>query len=676
MLIIQKIVYLLWYKYKVLSLLLLPMEIIYLIVITIRRYCYKCGWCVSIRLPVPVIIVGNINVGGSGKTPLTLWIAQFLIAQGWRVGIISRGYGGKIKNIPRLVMSSDDPQEVGDEPIILARHSKAPMAICKNRVKAADLLITQYQCNCLIADDGLQHYRLMRDLEIAVIDYAQGFGNGHCLPVGPLREPITRLITIPLRVANGTPHNDEYQMSLIPHHAILISDDKITRPLSDFHYEKIHAVAGIGNPERFFNMLTTAGLNIIAHPFPDHHLYQPQELEFGDNLPILMTEKDAVKCVNFSGVKSWYVPITTHMNPQFGDQILRLIGAPHSPKLNNPLRFIVIRRDNIGDLVCTIPIFNALHKQFPSAEIYALVTSYNHAVLANQPSIKQLFWYNKAKHQNKLRDKISAYWQMLVTLIKLRNYKFDYAIIPISLYEPRALRLARLIGAKRIIGFGNQSQYKKDDLVVNLPPLIKHEVERAFHVLTPLGITDQPGNLQIYPDHAALNYTQQKLAAQNWQNAGMLIGIHISARKPSQRWATINFINLIKVLYENYQARFILFWSPGEINNLAHPGDDDKAHEILTSVKELSVLAFPSSELKDLIAGIAMCNVMICSDGGAMHIAAGLGKPIICLFGKSDAYRWHPWGVPYELLQSVNQDVSDISVNDVRQAFANHYSAK
>ncbi|CAK0763477.1 Glycosyl transferase family protein [Gammaproteobacteria bacterium] len=332
------------------------------------------------------------------------------------------------------------------------------------------------------------------------------------------------------------------------------------------------------------------------------------------------------------------------------------------------LKFLVIRRDNIGDLVCTTPVFVALRNHFPSAEIHALVTSYNHAVLENNPTvIDQIVWYGKAKHQPTLGGKITAYWRRITLLVKLRHTRFDYAIIPTPCYEPRSLRLARLIGAKRVIGFGNSDQYRTKDYVIPQSVRSGHHVECTFQVLTAFGITAQPGPVQIFPDSAALRYARERIAAQGW-SARLLIGIHISARKPSQRWPAECFALLMARLRARYPVGFLLFWSPGDTHHPAHPGDNAKAAEIMNAVAGLPVLAFPSAEVSCLIGGIACCDFMVCSDGGAMHLAAGLGKPIVCFFGKSNAQHWHPWGVPHELLQPPSQEVSDISVEEALHA--------
>ncbi|CAK0745095.1 Tetraacyldisaccharide 4'-kinase [Gammaproteobacteria bacterium] len=301
---------------------LLPLENLYCGVMKFRRYAHQRGWLHSERLPVPVLVVGNITVGGTGKTPLVLWLAKFLETNGWKPGILSRGYGGKIGNKPREVFSEDDPKEVGDEPLLLARRSKVPVAVCTKRTSAGNLLISRHGCTCLICDDGLQHYALERDVEIVVTDRARGFGNGHCLPAGPLREPISRMAKTHLQIAHGVPlAPGEYAMSLELGLAVSIGSPKVLRPLSDFQTTPVHAVAGIGHPDRFFDALRAKGLNIIPHPFPDHFLFQ--NFDFGDCFPIMMTEKDAVKCSFLS--EGWYVPAEAVLPLEFGKKVLDLL---------------------------------------------------------------------------------------------------------------------------------------------------------------------------------------------------------------------------------------------------------------------------------------------------------------------------------------------------------------
>lgn len=268
----------------------------------------------AVRVPVPVIVVGNISVGGTGKTPLTLWLVEQAIALGFRPGVISRGHGGHANAYPLRVDAGTDPAECGDEPALIAGRGGVPVAVAPDRIAAARLLIEQDRVDLLIADDGLQHYRLARDLELCVIDGARGLGNGARLPAGPLREPAGRLSTVdavivngPLRVplpAHGRP---QLTMRLATDRATRLVGGE-TRPLSAFAGQTVRAVAGIGHPPRFFAALEAAGLVVMPQPFPDHHRYAASDLAFGDTRPLLMTEKDAVKCRAFAEPHWWMVP--------------------------------------------------------------------------------------------------------------------------------------------------------------------------------------------------------------------------------------------------------------------------------------------------------------------------------------------------------------------------------
>ncbi|CAK0762811.1 tetraacyldisaccharide 4'-kinase [Gammaproteobacteria bacterium] len=330
---VESLVQAVWYGGHPLGWILRPIGMLYCVVATIRHQGYRRGWFSATRLPVPVIVVGNLTVGGAGKTPLVLWVIRFLVAQGRRPGIISRGYGGRVGDLPREVGANDDPSEVGDEPLLLARRAGVPVAVCRWRARAGELLHTRHGCDCLVADDGLQHYALARDVEIAVTDRTRGLGNGRCLPAGPLREPIGRLAQVALRVAHGPPEPGEHTMTLNPGDAVALIDGITSRPLATFRDTPVHAVAGIGHPPRFFATLRAAGLTVIAHPFPDHHSFRPAELVFGDGLPVLMTEKDAVKCATFASVGQWYVPVAAQLAPEFGICLLELLDE--KPTLSN-----------------------------------------------------------------------------------------------------------------------------------------------------------------------------------------------------------------------------------------------------------------------------------------------------------------------------------------------------
>jgi tetraacyldisaccharide 4'-kinase len=291
----------------------------------LRRGLYRRGWLHSEALPVPVLVVGNVSVGGTGKTPLTIALAEALGARGWRPGVASRGYGGSAEG-PLLLGEAPDPAVAGDEPCLI-RAAGVPVAVGRDRPAAARLLVAA-GCDLVIADDGLQHYRLRRDVEICVIDGARRFGNGRLLPAGPLREPQARLAEVDFRVCNGgEPAPGEVPMSLAGDEAQRLAEPAQRRPLADFAGRRVHAVAAIGHPERFFAGLRARGIEVVAHAFPDHHAYRPEDLAFGDGLPVLMTAKDAVKCVAWAGPDWWSVPVRAELPQAFLDALAaRLAG--------------------------------------------------------------------------------------------------------------------------------------------------------------------------------------------------------------------------------------------------------------------------------------------------------------------------------------------------------------
>lgn len=286
---------------------LVPAEWLYGAVGALRRAGYRRGWLGSRRVARPVVVVGNLTVGGVGKTPLVAWLAARLTAAGRRPGIASRGYRGTSHGV-RLVAPEDPAALVGDEPLLLARRRVAPVAVGRERAAAADLLIAA-GCDVIVCDDGLQHYALARDVEIAVVDGERRLGNGHLLPAGPLREPARRLREVDAVVVNGgVAGAGELAMRLLPGEAVRIRDGA-RAPLAAFAGGPVHAVAGIGNPARYFRMLRDAGLDPIEHPLDDHARAGAGSLAFGDHKPVLMTEKDAVKCADLADERYWYVPV-------------------------------------------------------------------------------------------------------------------------------------------------------------------------------------------------------------------------------------------------------------------------------------------------------------------------------------------------------------------------------
>jgi tetraacyldisaccharide 4'-kinase len=318
-----------WYNSSPVSIFLLPLSWLFCAVAILRRWSYGMGLLKVHRLPVPVVVVGNISVGGTGKTPLVAWLVAYLKQQGYRPGIVSRGYGGGANHWPQQVRPDSDPRMVGDEAILLARRSNCPMSVGPDRVAAANALLEYTDCDFIVSDDGMQHYALGRDMEIAVVDGVRRFGNGHCLPAGPLREPQSRLKTVDMVITNGVAGVREYSMKLEPDMLWNLPSPQVHKPLSAFRGKTVHAVAGIGNPQRFFTQLGESGIDVIEHPFPDHHPFKAADIQFDDGLPVLMTEKDAVKCFDFAQERHWCVPVQAQIDDRFIQVFERLLGKCH-----------------------------------------------------------------------------------------------------------------------------------------------------------------------------------------------------------------------------------------------------------------------------------------------------------------------------------------------------------
>lgn len=313
-----------WYEDVFIATWLTAFTMLFVDIARFRRFLYRKNILKTTTLPCPVIIVGNISVGGTGKTPLVIELAKQLQQAGYRPGIISRGYGGK--NCGAISVSVDSsPAQVGDEPILIAKKTGCPVAIATKRVEAAQLLLSQTDCNIILSDDGLQHYALKRDIEIAVIDGKRRFGNNNCLPGGPLREPLERLNEVDFIIVNGTPAEQrEIPMTITANMAINLKTGE-QKPLAEFKGQNCHAIAGIGNPKSFFALLADFELTTENHSFPDHHVFKAKEINFKDSNPVLMTEKDAVKCTEFASDKHWFVPILTHLPDSFFPKLLNLL---------------------------------------------------------------------------------------------------------------------------------------------------------------------------------------------------------------------------------------------------------------------------------------------------------------------------------------------------------------
>lgn len=309
-----------------LAFLLLPLSLLFYSVSVLRRYAYQRAWLKSVRVAAPLIVVGNISVGGTGKTPLVVYLVALLRKHGFKPGIISRGYGGTRHAQPQAVTAQSDPCQVGDEAVLLARRCQCPVMVSADRVAAAQQLVQNGDCDVVISDDGLQHYRLCRDIEIVVVDGERGFGNGLPLPAGPLRETASRLKQVPLLVSTGQSRLSSLTQRLLPGAAVNLKNPQKSKALREFLDDNIIAVAGIGNPERFFTSLENAGLALRRHAFTDHYPYNSGDFQAFADQTILMTEKDAVKCASFASANMWYVPIESDIDPEFDARLIELLN--------------------------------------------------------------------------------------------------------------------------------------------------------------------------------------------------------------------------------------------------------------------------------------------------------------------------------------------------------------
>ena len=320
-----------WYRRRLAARLvpLLPLSWLFRLLTAVRRTLYRRGLLASVRLPVPVVVVGNLTVGGAGKTPLTLWLIARLRERGLRPGIVSRGYGAEAAKHTkgagvRPVLRDSAAAEVGDEPLLLARRSGVPVFVGRDRVAAGRALLAAHpECDVIVSDDGLQHYRLQRAVELVVFD-GRGAGNARLLPAGPLREPLGRLADASALIWNGAPEArvahaagvlPQFSMRLAGERFAALADPQRTCAVADLRGKRLYALAGIGDPARFFRQLETLGLVFEARPFPDHHAYTAADLAFARDGVLLMTEKDAVKCAPIYTGESWFLPVAAEILP-------------------------------------------------------------------------------------------------------------------------------------------------------------------------------------------------------------------------------------------------------------------------------------------------------------------------------------------------------------------------
>jgi tetraacyldisaccharide 4'-kinase len=358
-----------WYRLRPAHLLLYPASLLFRATVAMRRALYRAGWLRSHRVGAPVVVIGNLTVGGSGKTPLVVWLARELRSRGRRPGVITRGYSGSERL--QAVHADSPPAQAGDEAVLLARRAGCPVFAGRDRVAAAQALLRAHpDCDVLLSDDGLQHYRLARAVEVVVVDAARRFGNGLLLPAGPLREPRSRLGSVDAIALNdagavdhartldhagtrddvdttgdgGNPGQGEaqngniapesvsvpvFRMRLAGTQLINLLHPERTQALAALAGQAVHAVAGIGHPARFFALLEAAGLRVRPQPFPDHFAFGARDLAFAGDAPLLMTEKDAVKCAAFARASWWYLPVEAQVDPALADLVLDKLERPH-----------------------------------------------------------------------------------------------------------------------------------------------------------------------------------------------------------------------------------------------------------------------------------------------------------------------------------------------------------
>ncbi len=313
-----------WYKGASIPLRYTVLSKLFALLSGLRKKLYTIGLLKSHKIKCPVVIVGNITVGGVGKTPFVIWLVNQLQASGKKVGVVSRGYGGKREHEPLLVIPQTSPKASGDEALLIAKHTNAPVFVGKNRVKAAKKLLLDYRVDVIVADDGLQHYALKRDVEIALIDAKYGLGNEKLLPAGPLRENRSRLDSVDMLVYKGK-RLDSHYFEYEPLMVYALGDIKNQRSLETFRNQRINALAGIAHPDSFFNMLSENGLAIVKNPLDDHEKLMEKHFEFANDDPIFITEKDAMKCVDFKLSNVWVVVLKLNVKPETKEAVLAMI---------------------------------------------------------------------------------------------------------------------------------------------------------------------------------------------------------------------------------------------------------------------------------------------------------------------------------------------------------------
>lgn len=331
-------------------------------------------------------------------------------------------------------------------------------------------------------------------------------------------------------------------------------------------------------------------------------------------------------------------------------------------------KILIVRRDNIGDLVCTTPLIRALRQKFPDAWLGALVNSYNAGVLAHNTALDAIFSYQKAKHRAPGQSVAAIYWARLKLILRLRAMKLDYVILAAPGFQRSAYRFAKFVRPRHIAGYADPAH----DIDLALPAAKltgQHQVDRVFRLGKFFGIDGTPPPLELAADPLAT----EEIAALLRQHPAvppLLIGMHISAREANRRWPVESFVQLARQLLQRFDCAIILTWAPGDRGNPLFPGDCAAAERLIDGLKNPRVIPVPTPTLEFLMASIALCDYLICSDGGPVHLAAGFGKPVLCFFGSEDPAHWHPWGVSHVLLQAPSREVSDIGVDEALAGFA------
>lgn len=337
-------------------------------------------------------------------------------------------------------------------------------------------------------------------------------------------------------------------------------------------------------------------------------------------------------------------------------------------------KILIVRRDNIGDLICTLPLIASIRALYPSARIDLLVNSYCAPVVINNPDADHIYIYTKAKHKDPGETTLAVHWRRLCLTLKLRAVRYDWLILANVGYMLRPLRWAKQVSAKRVVGFIDAEHAAQDKVLTDPIRLdrsqVRHEVEYLMELLTPFGAVADIPAARITPDLNALAAAQSLLRQP--EELRPLVGINISARLPSQQWPAAQFVELINLLASDY--RCTLFWSPGSQSSAGHPGDDEKAAEIIAACQSTNLRPYPTKSLADLIAGISVTDLLVTADGGALHIGAACNKPVVALFGFSESTQWYPWRVPHRILQPESRDVRSISAVEVAEACRTLYA--